>query len=113
MVKLNICSESTSIYDVIKKCQGDIIVKISEFGISVSRKDGKYIWQRWQELFDNRNTEVAQLEAQLDEKNREITRIAKNYAYCLVLLKNLVDRRLLSNEAMEAVNNFIKQSEGL
>jgi len=55
----------------------------------------------------------ASMQAQLDEKNREITRIAKNYAYCLALLKNLVDRRLLSNEAMEAVNNFIKQSEGL
>ena len=55
----------------------------------------------------------ASMHAQLDEKNREIIRIAKNYAYCLALLKNLVDKNLLSNEAMEEVNNFIKQSEGL
>jgi uncharacterized protein YgbK (DUF1537 family) len=51
----------------------------------------------------------ASMQAQHEEEIEEITRITKNYAYCSALLKNLADRSLLSNEAMEAVNNFIKQ----
>ena len=80
----------------------------------------KYIYNSKREEWTTSNVDrivwnacQASMQAQLDEKNREITRITKNYAYCSALLKNLVDRSLLSNEAMEAVNNFIKQSEGL